>query len=46
MPSEERQKIQRAKDAEAKKAEGTEFYKKRDFAKALELYSEAQNMNP
>lgn len=39
-------KLQRAKDAEAKKAEGTEYYKKRDFAKALELYTEASNMNP
>jgi len=46
LPSEAKMQMQRAKDAEAKKAQGTEFYKKRDFAKALELYREAMNMNP
>jgi tetratricopeptide (TPR) repeat protein len=38
--------LQREKDAEAKKAQGTEFYKKKDFVKALELYTEAVNLNP
>lgn len=46
MPSEERQKLQRIKDAEVKKQEGNEFYKKKDFAKALELYTAAIELNP
>lgn len=33
------------KQAEAKKNEGNDYYKKRDFAKALELYSEAVALN-
>ena len=32
LPEEEKQKIARKKQAEAKKAEGNEFYKKRQFA--------------
>ncbi len=46
MPSEERQKLQRIKDAEVKKQEGNEFYKKKDFTKALELYTAAIELNP
>ena len=46
MPSEERQKLQKIKDAEVKKQEGNEFYKKKDFAKALELYTAAIELNP
>jgi stress-induced-phosphoprotein 1 len=46
MPSEERQKIQRAKDAEALKLKGNEFYKKKDFETALKHYNEAKEMNP
>ena len=46
MPSEERQKLQRIKDAEVKKQEGNEFYKKKDFAQALELYTAAIELNP
>lgn len=46
LPSEAKMQIQREKDAEAKKAQGTEFYKKKDFVKALELYTEASNLNP
>jgi len=46
MPSEERQKIMRAKDAEAIKLTGNEFYKKKDFVTALKHYNEAKDMNP
>jgi tetratricopeptide (TPR) repeat protein len=46
LPSEERLKLQKIKDAEAKKQEGNEFYKKKDFARALELYSAAIELNP
>ena len=46
MPSEERQKLQKIKDAEVKKQEGNEFYKKKDFEKALELYTAAIELNP
>ena len=46
MPSEERAKIENAYKAEANKNSGNEFYKKRDFAKAIELYSSAIELNP
>jgi len=46
MPSEERQKIQRTKDAEAIKLKGNDFYKKKDFETALKHYNEAREMNP
>jgi stress-induced-phosphoprotein 1 len=46
LPSEERMKLQAAKDAEAKKQQGNEFYKKKDFTKALELYNQAVELNP
>lgn len=46
MPSEERAKIERAKEAESVKLQGNEFYKKKDFAKAIELYSKAIELNP
>jgi tetratricopeptide (TPR) repeat protein len=38
--------LQRTKEAEVKKLEGNEFYKKKDFNKALELYSAAIELNP
>jgi len=38
--------LQRTKEAEAKKLEGNEFYKKKDFNKALELYTAAIELNP
>jgi len=46
MPSEERANIQKKRDAEAKKLEGNAFYKKKDFANAIKLYSEAIELNP
>lgn len=46
LPEEERAKIAKKKEAEAKKAQGNEFYKKRDFENALKLYQEAIDMNP
>lgn len=38
LPEEEKQKLAIMKQAEAKKNEGNEYYKKKDFTKALELY--------
>jgi len=46
LPAEEKAKIQRVRDAEAKKLEGNQFYKKKDFEKAIELYSAAIELNP
>ena len=46
LPSEAKLQLQRAKDAEAKKLEGNEFYKKKDFEKALQHYSAAIELNP
>ena len=46
MPAEERAVLQRNRDAEAKKLQGNEFYKKKDFPNAIKLYSEAIEMNP
>lgn len=46
MPSEEKIKFTNAKNAEAKKLQGNEFYKKKDFVQALEHYHEAVSMNP
>jgi len=39
-------KIMNAREAEKKKAEGNEFYKKKDFINALKYYNEASDMNP
>lgn len=46
LPNEAKIALQKAKDAESKKLEGNEYYKKKDFAKALELYSAAIELNP
>ena len=46
LPSEAKLSLQRSMDAEAKKLEGNEFYKKKDFDKALQLYSAAIELNP
>lgn len=41
LPQEEKDKIARKKQAEAIKNEGNEFYKKRQFAQAIQKYDEA-----
>lgn len=46
MPSEERDRIKRAKEAENIKLKGNEFYKKKEFDQALRYYNEALDMNP
>mmetsp|Transcript_27973 Transcript_27973/g.37337 ORF Transcript_27973/g.37337 Transcript_27973/m.37337 type:complete len:105 (-) Transcript_27973:820-1134(-) len=46
MPNEEREALQRSRDAEAKKLEGNGFYKKKDFPNAIKLYSEAIELSP
>ena len=46
LPSEAKLQLQREKDAEVKKNEGNDFYKKKDFAKAIELYKAAIELNP
>lgn len=46
MTDEERKERDRKADAEKKKAEGNEFYKKKQFDKALELYREAIELHP
>jgi len=45
MPEEEKQKLAIIKQAEALKNQGNDFYKKKDFEKALELYDQAIQMN-
>ena len=39
LPDEAKMQLQRERNAEAKKNEGNDFYKKKDFTKATELYS-------
>lgn len=46
MPTEEREKLQAKKAAEGKKNEGNVAYKNKDFAKAVQLYDEAINLDP
>merc|ERR1712004_156693 len=46
LPEGERATIQRGRDADAKKLQGNEFYKKKDFPNAVKLYSEAIELNP
>lgn len=46
LPDEEKQALQRQRDAEAKKLEGNAFYKKKDFPNAIKFYSEAIELNP
>ena len=45
LPSEEKTKLENAKLAEAKKAEGNTYYKAKNFPKAIELYSAAIELN-
>jgi len=46
MHADERAALQLQRDAEAKKLQGNEFYKKKDFPNAIKLYSEAIAMCP
>ncbi len=46
LPTEEKLKIALKKQAEAKKNEGNEFYKKKNFAEAIKLYDEAISLDP
>lgn len=46
LPEDERLKVQAKKEAEAFKAQGNEFYKKKDFENALKLYQQAIDKNP
>ena len=46
LPEEEKQKIQKIKDAEAEKNKGNEFYKKKDFNNAIAHYDKAIELNP
>lgn len=46
LPEEEKLRIATKKQAEAKKAEGNDFYKKKDFPNALRLYGEALELDP
>ena len=46
LPEEERLKVQTQKEAEALKAQGNDFYKKKDFENALKLYQQAIDKNP
>jgi stress-induced-phosphoprotein 1 len=46
LPDEERQAVELKKQAEAAKAEGTVFYKARNFEKALEFYGKAIELLP
>ena len=45
LPTEEKARLVLTKQAEAKKNEGNEFYKKKDFTNALRLYDEALQLN-
>lgn len=46
LPPDEREKIQKKKNAEADKAKGNEFYKKKDFENALKYYQLAIDACP
>lgn len=46
LPPEERAKIEQKKQAEAFKAQGNDFYKKRQFEQALEFYQKAIDADP
>ncbi len=46
LPPEERDLVEKKKQADSKKNEGNAAYKSKDFARALELYEEAINLNP
>ena len=45
LPEDEKAKLALKKQAEAKKNEGNEFYKKKDFTNALRLYEEALQLD-
>ena len=46
LPDEERQVLERERAAEAKKLEGNNFYKAKDFPNAIAKYNEAIELNP
>ena len=46
LPEEERLKLQAQREAEAFKAQGNDYYKKRDFANALKFYQQAIDKCP
>jgi len=46
LPEEERVKIQMRKEADAIKAQGNDFYKKRQFTEALQYYQQAIDRCP
>ena len=46
LPPEEREKLQKKKTAEGFKAQGNDFYKKRQFEQALEFYQKAIDTDP
>jgi stress-induced-phosphoprotein 1 len=46
MPSEKKEALKRAKEAEDMKAKGNEHYKKKEFEEALKFYNIAKDMNP
>lgn len=45
LPDEEKKRLAIKKEAEAKKNQGNDFYKKKDFQNALVLYDEAIALN-
>ena len=46
LPPEERAKIETKKKAEAEKAQGNDYYKKKDFENALKYYQNAIDLCP
>ena len=46
LPAEEREKIEKRKEAESIKAKGNDHYKNKNFDEALKLYQEAIDTNP
>ena len=46
MSASEREEHEKAKEAERKKLAGNDFYKKKKFPEAIDLYSQAIDLNP
>jgi len=46
MPEDEKKRISNQKEAEAKKNQGNEFYKKRKFSEAITAYNAAVELDP
>lgn len=46
MSEGDKEKLNKAKEAEKIKAQGNEYYKKKEFESALKYYLEAMDMNP